>query len=47
MSNKEKEQRGNQHFDSKQADKGTKTKLPPKNYLHMNEKKEIQVPNLV
>ena len=47
MSTKGKERRGNKYFGSKQADKGTKTKLPPKNYLHMNEIKEIQVPNLV
>ena len=47
MFNKGKDRRKTHHFDSKQKDKGIKTKLPPKNYLHMNDNKEIQVPNLV
>ena len=47
MFDKGNRRRVQQHFDLKQKNTGAKTKLPPKNYLHMNDKNEIKVPNLI
>ena len=42
MTGKEKELKGNHLFSKKREMKGgTTTKLPPKNYLHMKENKQI------